>query len=81
MRKDGIRVKCDDPIYAVVPYIMPHRYDAMNMITLDIPTENMNRYRAEKRRQGTVLRHLGQVLAPCPRTLYESPHLSRYIVN
>lgn len=36
-RKDGIRVKDADPMYCIVPYIMNKRYDAMNMITLDIP--------------------------------------------
>ena len=81
MRKDGIRVKCDDPIYAAIPYIMPHRYDAMNMITLDIPTENMNRYRAEKRRQGFVISHMGLMIAAWLRTLYEFPLLNRFIVN
>ena len=41
MRKDGVRVKDADPMYTVAPYIMDKRYDAMNMITLDIPAEPM----------------------------------------
>ena len=81
MRKDGIRVKCDEPNYAVLPYILPHRYDAMNMITLDIPTDSLNRYRAEKRREGIVISHMGLVLAAWLRTLNEFPLLNRFIMN
>ena len=37
MRSDGIRVIHDDPMYHLMPYFLTKRYDAMNMITLDIP--------------------------------------------
>ena len=37
MRPDGILVKNEDPMYYLIPYFLTKRYDAMNMITLDIP--------------------------------------------
>jgi hypothetical protein len=44
MRKDGIRVKDANPIYTVMPYILKYRYDAMNMIEVDIPISPMQTY-------------------------------------
>ena len=37
MRCDGRKVRQDEPIYFLIPYFLTHRYDAMNMITVDIP--------------------------------------------
>ena len=81
MRKDGIRVKNVDPLYAVAPYIMDKRYDAMNMITLDIPMEPMMKYRAEARRRGHVVSYMGLIMAAWLRTVHEFPLLNRFIVN
>ena len=44
MRKDGRRVRGADAMYTLVPYIMKHRYDAMNMIEVDIPIAPMQAY-------------------------------------
>ena len=49
MRPDGIRVKGHDPMYSLMPYFLTRRYDAMNMITLDIPVAPLHRYINEKR--------------------------------
>ena len=81
MRRDGKRVRSDDPIYEVVPYIMPHRYDAMNMITLDIPIEPVQEYRIRRRREGHVISSMGVLLAAWLRTVREFPLLNRFIVN
>ena len=37
MRADGKKLKHIDPMYKIVPHIMTKRYDAMNMITIDLP--------------------------------------------
>ena len=50
MRVDGRRVKGINAMYALVPQFLTRRYDAMNMITLDIPSEPMKQYMNEKRR-------------------------------
>ena len=81
MRRDGKRVKSDDPIYAVVPYIMPHRYDAMNMITLDIPVDTIQAYRIQRRREGHVISTMGVLLAAWLRVTREYPLLNRFIAN
>jgi hypothetical protein len=81
MRKDGKRVKDADPIYTIFPYILKYRYDAMNMIEIDIPLAPMQTYLNEKRKQGYRFSHLGLVLAAYVRTAAEYPLLNRFIVN
>lgn len=80
-RKDGTRVKDADPMYCIVPYIMNKRYDAMNMITLDIPVMPIKKYLREKRQEGRFVSHLGIVVATYLRTVYRYPLLNRFIVN
>ncbi len=80
-RKDGVRIKHADPMYAVVPHIMPERSDAMNMIELTIPVEPMNQYIQTKRREGTIISHLALVIGAYVRTIAEFPQLNRFIVN
>jgi len=81
MRKDGTRVKDVALEYAVVSYIMPHRYDSMNMITLDIPIDGMQAFRAEARRNGHIISHMAVIIAAWLRTAYEFPLLNRFVVN
>ncbi len=81
MRQDGTRVKNANPIYTVMPYILKYRYDAMNMIELDIPIAPMQAYLNEKRKQGLAFSHLGVVLAAYVRTAAEFPLLNRFIAN
>ncbi len=81
LRKDGTRVKIANPIYTVMPYILKYRYDAMNMIELDIPISPMQTYLNEKRKQGYRFSHLGVVLAAYVRTAAEYPLLNRFIAN
>lgn len=80
-RKDGVRVKNADPLYAIVPYIMNKRYDAMNMITLDIPIMPIKSYLRKKRQEGKFVSHLGIVVATYLRTVCKYPLLNRFIVN
>jgi len=80
-RKDGVRVKDADPLYAIVPYIMNKRYDAMNMITLDIPVMPIKAYLRKKRQEGKFVSHLGIVVATYLRTVCKFPLLNRFIVN
>lgn len=81
MRPDGIRVKEADPMYALVPYFLTKRYDAMNMVTIDIPVEPMRKYINEKRKEGQPVSHLGLVLAAYLRTAAEFPLINRFIGN
>ena len=81
MRKDGTRVRGADAMYTLIPHVMKHRYDAMNMIEIDIPIAGMQAYLNQKRKEGFQMSHLGVVLAAYLRTAAEYPLLNRFVVN
>jgi len=80
-RADGKRVKNADPMYTVVPFIMNKRYDAMNMITVDIPVEPIQSYINKKRKQGIRMSHMAVVIAAYVRVVKEYPLFNHFIVN
>lgn len=81
MRADGKRLKNIDPMYTVASYIMNKRTDAMNMITVDVPVEPIQRFLNEKRKDGIAISHMAVILAAYIRTVSEYPELNRFIVN
>jgi hypothetical protein len=81
MRADGKRVKGMDPMNLIEPYVMNKRYDAMNMITLDIPVEPMHTYMKKMRREGRNISHMALVMAAYIRTAWEFTRLNRFVVN
>lgn len=81
MRADGKRLKGADPMYQVAAHIMAKRSDAMNMITIDIPIEPMNKYLNEKRKEGKRYSHLSLIIAAYLQTMAEFPALNRFVVN
>ena len=81
MRSDGKRLKGTDPMYTVAAYIMNKRVDAMNMITIDIPVEDMQTYINNKRKEGINISHMALIIAAYVRTVSEFPELNRFIVN
>ncbi|MBE6733406.1 MAG: 2-oxo acid dehydrogenase subunit E2 [Ruminococcaceae bacterium] len=81
MRADGKRLKHTDPMYTVAAYIMDKRYDAMNMITLDIPVDPIQSYINEKRKQGIIMSHMDVIIAAYLRTAASYPALNRFVVN
>ncbi len=81
MRADGRLTKNVFPMYKVAAHIMDKRYDAQNMITLNIPLEPIRTYLNNKKKEGIYLSHMGLFIAAYLRTLCEFPHLNRFIVN
>lgn len=81
MRKDGKRVKSNDPEYVLGPYIMSERIDALNMIELDIPLKPMQDYLNAKRKEDQKISHLALILSAYVRTVAEFPLLNRFVVN
>ena len=81
MRCDGTRVKLEDPMYHLVPYFLTKRYDAMNMVTIDIPELPMRTYMNAKRREGKSVSHLALILTAYLHTMEKFPALNRFIVG
>ena len=68
-------------ISKAMPMIMPHRYDCMNMITLDIPLEPMREYVNKRRLSELPVSHLAIIIAAFVRTVSQYPLLNRFVVN
>lgn len=81
MRKDGKRVKVSDPMYHLIPHFMVHRYDAVNMVTVDVPIAPMKEYINAKRREGQTISHMAIFLTAYVKTVMDYPALNRFIVN
>lgn len=81
MRKDGVKLKNAEPMYTVAAHIMSKRTDSMNMITIDVPVEPMQKYINEKRKQGINISHMAVVLAAFAQTVAEYPGVNRFVVN
>jgi len=81
MRADGKRVKNEDPMYYLIPYFLTKRYDAMNMITLDIPEAPMRAYMNAKRKEGRAVSHLALILTAYLHTINRFPALNRFVAG
>ena len=81
MRPDGKRVKGLTPIVSVLPYIMPHRYDAQNTVTEYIDEEVIKAYIREKRRAGMRLNHMAVIMAAYYKAVQKNPKLNYFIMN
>ena len=80
-RSDGKRIKNADPMYTVAAHVMDKRYDAMNMITIDVPVEPMQEYMRKKQKENIKLSHMSLILAAYVRTVSQFPMLNRFIMN
>ena len=81
MRADGKRVKNLPPIVAAVPYIMPKRYDAQNMITENIDEEIIKNYIREKRRAGLRTNHMAVIIAAYYKAALLNPKINYFVMN
>ena len=83
MRKDGrkLSVRETNPMYTVVPYIMPKRSDAMNMIELFIPEKPLHDYINAKRAEGLNISHMALIMAAYVRMVAEFPQVNRFVMN
>lgn len=80
-RADGYRVTKEDPMYYLIPHFLTKRYDAQNMITVDIPVEPLRKYMNEKRREGVHVSHIALILCAYLKAAKRYPALNRFIVN
>ncbi len=81
MRADGTRVKNADPMYTIAPYVMDKRYDAMNMVTLNIPVDPIRDYIKSCRQKKQPMSHMAVMIAAYLRTVSKFSRLNRFIVN
>lgn len=80
-RPDGKKVKNVESMYAIMPYIMVERNDALNYITEHFEYKPMHDYIIKKRKEGIHLSHMDIIMAAYVRVLAEYPWINRFIVN
>ena len=80
MRADGKRTY-ESPIMAATPYIMPHRYDAQNMVSEYADMETLRAYIHGKRKEGVRISYMALILAAYHRAYLENPKINRFIAN
>ena len=81
MRADGKRVKDLPPIEAVVPYIMPHRYDAQLMVTEYVDEDIIKSFLQEKRKEGHPVDHMALIIAAYYKAALKNPKVNYFVMN
>ena len=80
-RADGYRVRTNDAMYELVPYIMTYRYDASNSVTVDIDLDLMQDYIRKCRKKGINMSHMSIIIAGALRIASQNPFLNRFVMN
>ncbi len=80
-RPDGKRVGKLDPIVQITPYLMPMRCDAQVFLEHKADYEKMNRYIAEKSREGQKVTFMQILVAAYVRAVSRNPEVNRFIFN
>jgi hypothetical protein len=81
MRPDGRRLKSLDPMFSIIPHIMPKRYDAQVMFDTEINYSKLRAYLNAKRKEGRNISFMALFTAAYLRVLTQYPELNRFVVN
>ena len=80
-RPDGRRLKHLDPIIQITPYLMPMRCDAQVFLEHKADFEKLNRYIAQKGREGQKITFMQILVAAYVRAISSHPEINRFIFN
>lgn len=81
MRPDGRRIKTLDPIFKMIPHIMPHRYDAQVFFETELDYTSAKKYINAQRNKGNHISFMSLLIAAYVRTVSEMPALNRFIMR
>ena len=81
LRADGKRLKGIDPIQKIVPHIMEHRYDAMNMTHYDCRCEPFDDFIKAEREKGVKFSYMHIIMTGLMRIIAMYPRLNRFAMN
>lgn len=80
-RPDGRRVKLDDAILRLTPYLMPQRVDAQVHSVQRVDCDIMTRYIRDQRAKGHILSYIDLILAAYVRVASQNPEINRFVAN
>ncbi len=80
-RSDGRFIKGLDPIFRLIPHIMPTRAESQVMCKSEMSCSVLDDYIKDKRNEGIEMSYMSIILAAYLRMLAHKPQLNRFIVN
>lgn len=81
-RVDGKKVRDIDPIQRIVPHIMRHRHDSMNLIAVDLPCEPFDDFIKKESAAGNgEYDYMHIIIAGLVRIIANYPRLNRFVMN
>ena len=80
-RPDGKRVKEVDPIFRVIPNVMPERNDSEVYFKQDISLKNLDEYIDRKMQEGIRFSYMDIIYSAIVRIIKERPKLNRFAMN
>ena len=80
-RPDGKRLKKQDPIMQITPYLMPMRCDAQVFLEHKANYEKLSRYIVKKSQEGEKITFMQILVAAYVRAISNNPEANRFIFN
>ena len=80
-RPDGKRLKKQDPIMQITPYLMPMRCDAQVFLEHKADYEKLSRYIVKKSQEGEKITFMQILVAAYVRAISNNPEVNRFIFN
>ena len=80
-RPDGRRLKGQDPIVQMTPYLMPMRCDAQVFLEHKADYEKLSRYIVKKSQEGQKITFMQILVAAYVRAISNNPEVNRFIFN
>ena len=81
-RPDGRRIKGEDPVVRITPYIMPMRCDAQVFLKHYLDLEALGRYiRKQKDEKNEQITYMQLIVAAYVRSVSQHPEINRFIMN
>ena len=80
-RPDGRRLKKQDPIMQITPYLMPMRCDAQVFLEHKADYEKLSRYIVKKAQEGEKITFMQILVAAYVRAISNNPEANRFIFN
>ena len=81
VRSDGRAIRSLNGFFKTIPYIMPTRVDATNLIALESDTRAVTQFLHDKAKEGENISYMSVVIAAYLRTLATHPEANRFVVN
>lgn len=80
-RADGRKIKSLPGFFKIIPYIMPKRNDAVNLIELNIDCRPVSQFIRAKANEGYDISFMSVIIAAFIRAIADDPEMNRFIAN